>query len=135
MCGHEELLRRRHSHDSAQAATVAADPVVTASAVVQVQHLAEPNEVDPVRDRSPITAPSEVVPSPLPAEALTLDQAISLCLNNDPKIRAGFEDIHQAHADALTASLKPNPEMAVGGTLLAAEPSDHAAAAGRAVGV
>ena len=50
--------------------------------------------------------------------ALTLDQAINLCLMNDPKIRAGLEAINQAHADALTASLRPNPEMTVGGTLL-----------------
>ena len=49
---------------------------------------------------------------------LTLDQAINLCLMNDPKIRAGLEVINQAHADSLTASLRPNPEMTVGGTLL-----------------
>ena len=61
---------------------------------------------------------SEAIPSPLPAPALTLDQAINLCLTNDPKIRVGLEAINQAHADALTASLRPNPEMSVGGTLL-----------------
>jgi cobalt-zinc-cadmium efflux system outer membrane protein len=61
------------------------------------------------------------VPSPLPPisqAALTLDQAIHLCLENDPKIRSGLELINQAQADSLTASLRPNPEMTVGGTLL-----------------
>jgi cobalt-zinc-cadmium efflux system outer membrane protein len=42
---------------------------------------------------------------------MTLDQAINLCLLADPKLRAGFEAINQANADALTASLKPNPEL------------------------
>lgn len=50
--------------------------------------------------------------------SLTLDQAINLCLTQDPKIRAGLEAINQAYADALTASLKPNPEASMGGTLL-----------------
>lgn len=51
-------------------------------------------------------------PRPIGPAALTLDQAINLCMLSDPKIRAGLERINQAHADALTASLKPNPELA-----------------------
>lgn len=43
--------------------------------------------------------------------ALTLDQAINTCLIADPRLRAGFEAINQANADALTASLKPNPGL------------------------
>lgn len=42
---------------------------------------------------------------------LTLDQVINVCLVADPRIRAGLEIINQASADALTASLKPNPEL------------------------
>jgi outer membrane protein, heavy metal efflux system len=53
-----------------------------------------------------------------PFATLTLDQAINLCLVNDPKIRAGLEAINQAHADALTASLRPNPGLTVSSTLL-----------------
>lgn len=45
------------------------------------------------------------------AAALTLDQAINATLLADPKIRAGLEEINQAHADSLTASLTPNPEL------------------------
>lgn len=37
---------------------------------------------------------------------------------NDPRIRAGLEAISQAQAEALTASLKPNPEVVVAGVLL-----------------
>src|SRR5215813_4663634 len=42
---------------------------------------------------------------------LTLDQAINATLVADPKIRAGLEAINQASADALTASLLPNPTL------------------------
>ena len=45
------------------------------------------------------------------AVGLTLDQVINTCLIADPLIRAGFEAINQASADALSASLKPNPQI------------------------
>ena len=64
------------------------------------------------------TEKNEAVPTPLPSLALTLDQAINLCLTNDPKIHAGLQVVNQAHADAWTASLAPNPTANVGGTLL-----------------
>ncbi len=89
--------------------------------VVQAQHLEVSERAAPAPGQSPVAAgteKSEAVPTPLPSSALTLDQAINLCLTNDPKIHAGLEVINQAHADALTASLRPNPEMSVGGTLL-----------------
>jgi cobalt-zinc-cadmium efflux system outer membrane protein len=47
---------------------------------------------------------------PAPTE-LTLDQVINAVLVSDPKLRAGFEAINQASADALTASLRPNPTL------------------------
>ncbi len=43
---------------------------------------------------------------------------VNLCLLADPKLRAGFEAINQAKGDALTASLAPNPNFNVNGTLL-----------------
>jgi hypothetical protein len=49
---------------------------------------------------------------------LTLDEAIQLCLLNNPTIRAGLEAIQQAQADWVTASLPPNPEVTVGAALL-----------------
>ena len=101
-----------------QVATAPGDKVTEAGAVVQAQHLAASEEIRPTAELPAAAEKSEAIPSPLPAPAITLDQAISLCLMNDPKIRVGVETINQAHADALTASLKPNPEMAVGGTLL-----------------
>ena len=36
---------------------------------------------------------------------------INAVLVTDPRLRAGFEAINQAHADALTASLRPNPTL------------------------
>ena len=64
--------------------------------------------------------PVESVPplAPSPSLGLTLDQAINLCLTNDPKIRAGLEAVNQARGDAWTASLRPNPELNVAGGLL-----------------
>ena len=91
------------------------------TSVIQAQHVEVSEEAELATERSPAAAAtekSEAAPTPLPALALTLDQAIDLCLMNDPKLRAGLEMTNQAHADALTASLKPNPEMSVGGALL-----------------
>lgn len=83
----------------------------------------------------PVQAPLQpvvpgIVPLPLPAEelspsgaalpeGLTLDQAIDLCLMNDPRIRAGMEIIRQARGDAWTASLPPNPSVFTDGQLMA----------------
>lgn len=53
-----------------------------------------------------------------PPSAVTLDQAIQLCLTNDPRIRAGLEIVNQSRGDAWTASLRPNPELNVAGGLL-----------------
>jgi cobalt-zinc-cadmium efflux system outer membrane protein len=57
-------------------------------------------------------------PAPLPAGPLTLDQIIQATLWADPFLRAGFESIPQAQADALTASLLPNPQVNISQTLL-----------------
>ncbi|MBA2226958.1 TolC family protein [Thermogemmata fonticola] len=56
--------------------------------------------------------------APLPAAPLTLDQIIHATLWADPFLRAGFESIPQAQADALTASLLPNPQLIISQTLL-----------------
>ena len=101
-----------------RAATVPADQLVETTAVVQAQHLAVSEGASPATAEPAAAEKSEAIPSPLLAPALTLDQTINLCLTNDPKIRVGLEAINQAHADALTASLRPNPEMSLGGTLL-----------------
>jgi cobalt-zinc-cadmium efflux system outer membrane protein len=45
------------------------------------------------------------------APKMSFDQAISMTLTADPKIRAGFEAIVQAKGDLWTASLPPNPTM------------------------
>ncbi len=52
--------------------------------------------------------PAELLPAPRWI-GITLDEVINASLIADPKIRAGFEAINQANADALTASLRPNP--------------------------
>lgn len=42
-------------------------------------------------------------------QEFTLDAAIGRALKADPQIQAGFENIHQAEADLITAGLLPNP--------------------------
>ncbi len=49
---------------------------------------------------------------------LTLDEIINTTLVNDPVLRSGLEDINQANAAALTASLKPNPGLGISQTLM-----------------
>src|SRR5262249_8679291 len=71
---------------------------------------------DKAKDASqPLAAPRRLMPDGPSATAepagLTLDQVINTTLLADPKIGAGLEAINQANADALTASLKPNPEL------------------------
>ncbi len=51
------------------------------------------------------------IQSPEGAAGINLDQTINFCLIADPVIRAGFEVINQSNADALTASLVPNPQF------------------------
>jgi cobalt-zinc-cadmium efflux system outer membrane protein len=62
-----------------------------------------------------VAAPSEeqAPPPDAPQETykLSLDQAISMTLTQDPVLRSGLETVNQAGADALTASLFPNPSM------------------------
>lgn len=60
-----------------------------------------------------LPAPKKVVET-----GLAIDQAINATLLADPKIRAGLEVINQANADALTASLKPNPTFFTDAQLL-----------------
>jgi cobalt-zinc-cadmium efflux system outer membrane protein len=80
--------------------------------VQAVAHQAAAPEPLPPQEHSPQPQP-EVVPAPeaqAPA-GMSLDQAINTTLLMDPRLRAGFQAINQASADALTASLKPNPEL------------------------
>ena len=47
-----------------------------------------------------------------------MNEVISACIANDPKLKAGWEDVSQAAGDYLTASLPRNPTLKVSGTLL-----------------
>lgn len=63
---------------------------------------------------APAAAPGDQpieIGTPAGASGINLDQTINYCLIADPVIRAGLESINQANADALTASLKPNPQF------------------------
>ena len=68
----------------------------------------------------PIGQSAEAVanPDPVVLPKLTLDQAIRCLLRADPKLHAGYEAVRQANADALTASLLPNPQLFTDGQLL-----------------
>jgi cobalt-zinc-cadmium efflux system outer membrane protein len=62
--------------------------------------------------------PPAVAPEAVAEGLLTLDQAINTALRNDPRLRAAFESINQAHGDFITASLLPNPNNNLSYTLL-----------------
>ncbi|MCS7269726.1 MAG: TolC family protein [Gemmataceae bacterium] len=61
---------------------------------------------------------SDHLPTPAAVVPLTLDQIIQTTLWADPRLRAGFESIPQAQADALTAALWPNPQLNISQTLM-----------------
>jgi len=44
---------------------------------------------------------------------VTLSEAIRAVLQNDPVLRAGYQEIRQAYGDYVTATLKDNPELEV----------------------
>jgi cobalt-zinc-cadmium efflux system outer membrane protein len=76
---------------------------------------------------SPKPATEAMPPETMPATqavpaGMSLDQAISVTLLADPKIRAGLEAIHQANGDLLTSSLPPNPTLQVMGQYLPLRP-------------
>ena len=75
---------------------------------VPVDHAAPPALAAP-GENPPETAIE--LSTPAGAAGINLDQAINYCLIADPVIRGGLELINQSNADALTASLKPNPEF------------------------
>ncbi|MCL6546817.1 MAG: TolC family protein [Bryobacteraceae bacterium] len=87
---------------------------VSSSWIVPVAHSGQP----PAGSDSAEKEAAETLPAPRgvevtdrPPGGLTLDQVINACLLADPKLRAGFEAINQANADALSALLKPNPTL------------------------
>jgi len=94
--------------------------------VTPVGHQPQPAKPEPPAPRQ-LPPPREVLPAqperPDAAEGnhgtrLTLDDVINAVLVSDPKLRAGFEAINQAQADALTASLRPNPTLYTDAQLL-----------------
>src|SRR5262249_42761076 len=78
-----------------------------------------PAEEDKGKSESKVEAPTATKKTALPAgQRITLMQAVQLCLQADPKLKAGVEGIAQAQAEFVTASLKPNPELGVSQTLM-----------------
>jgi cobalt-zinc-cadmium efflux system outer membrane protein len=93
--------------------------------ITPVKHEVEDHQPKPVEQSQALPAPKPLIEKPdsdtsYPAAGvgITLDQAINATLLADPKLRAGFEAINQANADALTASLKPNPTLMTDAILL-----------------
>lgn len=66
----------------------------------------------------PVAVVQPSPPTTLPTNILTLDQVIATVLTADPKLRVGYEEVNQAVADSVTASLKPNPIFATDGQLI-----------------
>jgi cobalt-zinc-cadmium efflux system outer membrane protein len=68
------------------------------------------------RDAKPGNSPADSpLPSPKRIEPThwTLDTVVEMVLRADPQLRAGFELVNQARANAITASLPPNPQLTV----------------------
>ncbi len=66
----------------------------------------------------PQPAETLLAPTPKNPSGMTFDQAIALCLRNDPQLQAGMAIIRQMQGDARTACLLPNPELVVAAGLL-----------------
>ena len=95
-----------------------AGPLVSAEAIkqtafseVQTEGETTPGSqvVDPAKPIEP-TKP-ERLKERLVGEKLSFDEVINAVLISDPRLMAGFQGINQANADALTASLVPNPTV------------------------
>src|SRR5262249_17501324 len=80
--------------------------------------LPAPRPVEPADKMAADEAPAERLPPPRVLTGTSLDEVIYACLNADPKIRAGFENINQAQADFLTSPLPPNPQLLGDGIFL-----------------
>lgn len=83
----------------------------TAFSEVQSDGVIRPSTpvVDPAKPIEP-TKP-ERLKERLVGEKLSFDEVINAVLISDPRLMAGFQGINQANADALTASLVPNPTV------------------------
>lgn len=77
--------------------------------------------------RSPLAVPiapqewERITPVVLPPEdqpPLTLNEVIATCLQQDPVLAAGFQEIAEANGEWVTASLRPNPEFEIVQSLL-----------------
>jgi cobalt-zinc-cadmium efflux system outer membrane protein len=69
------------------------------------------------RDAKPGNSPADSpLPSPKRIEPThwTLDTVVEMVLRADPRLRAAFELVNQERANAITASLPPNPQLTVG---------------------
>ena len=95
-----------------------AGPLVSAEAIkqtafseIQTEGETTPGSqvVDPAKPIEP-TKP-ERLKERLVGEKLSFDEVINAVLISDPRLMAGFQGINQANADALTASLVPNPTV------------------------
>lgn len=102
-------------------------PVPPASAVATAPGSpAAMSGVVPASYQAPVAGVTELLPpprevgvaAPAAAPGLTLDRVVNGVLLADPRLRAGFESINQANADALTAALPPNPVLFADGQLL-----------------
>ena len=91
--------------------------------VVQSDEAPLPRAYNATEDTPLLEVESLAIPptdrqSPENLALLHLDQAIGMVLQNDPVLRAGFEEIAQARAEFVTSSLRPNPELEVIQSLL-----------------
>lgn len=104
------------------ACTFAALPAIAigqSTAVAQLlPPVAQPAPVPGATQSPGFTPPATTLPSQSSATGMSLDGVIATVLTSDPRLRVGNEEIKLAVADAITASLKPNPTLGLDGQLL-----------------
>lgn len=105
------LTGQQEVRDAAPAPRPRVAPTPAPTADIQQVSAVDPATPGAKPPDAPVSEPEPTLPAPRNLPGLTLDQVINQCLVADPKIRTGLEAINQANADALTASLKPNPTL------------------------
>jgi cobalt-zinc-cadmium efflux system outer membrane protein len=84
---------------------------------------------EPIGELPPLPEYAPPRPAAVPRKpALTLEEAVTEALAQAPDLLAGSEAVIQARADLKTASLYPNPTLAVGTTLQAGPGTTYSAA-------
>jgi cobalt-zinc-cadmium efflux system outer membrane protein len=116
------LLVQQPGGRGAGAATLEQEKIQAASfdeteKTTEISLAADPNSETTPTDPTDPRAVSEPI-LPLEGSSWNLNQLIAICLGNDPALGIGIQEIQQAYAEQVTASLRPNPDLEILQSLL-----------------